>query len=108
MVATAIKAGKCPPDRVEDLRIRVVLILVLRDREETPVTLERLLDGLDRAGSDCRLEPVVKTSRMIREHLWRIVNAIILRATNRPAEGRTPPRSRPRKERPPESQSLSV
>ena len=37
--------------------------------------------------SGCGLEPVVKTSRMIREHLWGIVNAIILRATNGPAEG---------------------
>ena len=37
--------------------------------------------------SDCDLEPVLKTARMIREHLWGIVNAIILRATNGPAEG---------------------
>ena len=33
------------------------------------------------------LEPVLKVSRMIRRHLWGIVNAIILRATNGPAEG---------------------
>ena len=37
--------------------------------------------------SGCGLEPVLKTARMIREHLWGIVNAIILRATNGPAEG---------------------
>ncbi len=37
--------------------------------------------------SDCGLEPVLKTARMIREQLWGIVNAIILRATNGPAEG---------------------
>lgn len=37
--------------------------------------------------SGCGLEPVLKAARMIREHLWGIVNAIILRATNGPAEG---------------------
>ena len=37
--------------------------------------------------SGCGLDPVLKTARMIREHLWGIVNAIILRATNGPAEG---------------------
>jgi len=37
--------------------------------------------------SGCGLEPVLKAARMIRDHLWGIVNAIILRATNGPAEG---------------------
>ena len=37
--------------------------------------------------SGCGPEPVLKAARMIREHLWGIVNAIILRATNGPAEG---------------------
>ena len=35
----------------------------------------------------CALQPVLKTARMIREHLWGIVKAIILRPTNEPAEG---------------------
>ncbi len=39
--------------------------------------------------SDCDLEPVLKAARMVREHLWGIVNAIILRATNGPAEAST-------------------
>ena len=37
--------------------------------------------------SGCGLEPVLKAARMIRDHRWGIVNAIILRATNGPAEG---------------------
>ena len=37
--------------------------------------------------SGCGLAPVLKVARMIREHLWGIVNAIVLRATNGPAEG---------------------
>lgn len=36
---------------------------------------------------DCGLEPVAKAARMVRDHLWGIVNAVILRATNGPAEG---------------------
>ena len=39
------------------------------------------------SASGSGLEPVLKVSRMIRRHLWGIVNAIILRATNGPAEG---------------------
>ncbi len=39
------------------------------------------------SASRCRLEPVVKAARMIRSHLWGIVNAVVLRATNGPAEG---------------------
>lgn len=31
---------------------------------------------------DCGLEPVAKAARMVRDHLWGIVNAVILRATN--------------------------
>ena len=37
--------------------------------------------------SRCRLDPVVKAARMVREHLWGIVNAVISGATNGPAEG---------------------
>ena len=37
--------------------------------------------------SGCGLDPVLKAARMIQKHLWGIVNAIILRATNGPAEG---------------------
>ena len=37
--------------------------------------------------SRCRLDPVVKAARMVREHLWGIVNAAISGATNGPAEG---------------------
>ena len=37
--------------------------------------------------SCCRLDPVVKAARMVREHLWGIVNAVISGATNGPAEG---------------------
>jgi len=33
-----------------------------------------------------RLEPVKAVARMIKEHLWGILNAVILRATNGPAE----------------------
>lgn len=36
---------------------------------------------------DCGLEPVARAARMVRDHLWGIVNAVILRATNGPAEG---------------------
>ena len=35
----------------------------------------------------CRLAPVVKVARMIREHLWGILNAIVLNVSNGPAEG---------------------
>ena len=37
--------------------------------------------------SRCRLDPVVKAARMVSEHLWGIVNAVISGATNGPAEG---------------------
>ncbi|MDE0605095.1 MAG: transposase [bacterium] len=37
--------------------------------------------------SGCALEPVPKAARMMREHIWGILNAIILRATNGPTEG---------------------
>jgi len=37
--------------------------------------------------SGCGLGPVLKAARMIRQHLWGIVNAIIRRATNGLAEG---------------------
>ncbi len=37
--------------------------------------------------SRCRLAPVLKAARMIREHLWGIINAIVLKASNGPAEG---------------------
>ena len=37
--------------------------------------------------SRCRLDPVVQAARMVREHLWGIVNAVISGATNGPAEG---------------------
>lgn len=33
------------------------------------------------------LAPVVKVAQMVRAHLWGIVNAVVLRATNGPAEG---------------------
>ena len=35
----------------------------------------------------CRLEPIKKVSRTIKEHLWGIVNAIVLDANNGRAEG---------------------
>ena len=35
----------------------------------------------------CRLEPVQAAARMVRAHLWGIVNAAVLRASNGPAEG---------------------
>lgn len=34
----------------------------------------------------CRLAPVVQVARMIREHLWGIINAIVLKVSNGPAE----------------------
>ena len=34
----------------------------------------------------CRLEPMVKVSRTIRNHLWGIINAIVLQATNADSE----------------------
>src|SRR5690606_14043163 len=36
--------------------------------------------------SRCRLEPVVKAAATIRRHLWGIINAIVLRATNAGSE----------------------
>jgi transposase len=36
--------------------------------------------------SRCRLEPVIKVGRMVRQHLWGIINAIMHRATNAIAE----------------------
>ena len=35
----------------------------------------------------CRLEPVKKVARMVKEHLWGIINAIVLNANNGRAEG---------------------
>ena len=35
----------------------------------------------------CRLEPVRKVAIMIKEHLWGIINAIVLEADNGRAEG---------------------
>jgi len=35
----------------------------------------------------CRLEPIKKVARMIKEHLWGIINAITLNVSNGPAEG---------------------
>ena len=35
----------------------------------------------------CRLEPVRKVAKMIKEHLWGIINAIVLKADNGRAEG---------------------
>ena len=34
----------------------------------------------------CRLEPIVKVARMIKKHLWEILNAVVLGVTNGPAE----------------------
>ncbi|MCY4673255.1 MAG: transposase [Bacteroidetes bacterium] len=34
----------------------------------------------------CRLEPVKKAAKTIKNHLWGIINAIILRVSNGPAE----------------------
>lgn len=39
---------------------------------------ERLLDWMARS----RLQPMLKVSKMLRKHLWGIVNAIVLRVTN--------------------------
>ena len=38
------------PDRVEVLGSRVIHVLLLRDREEATIPIQRLLNGLDRAG----------------------------------------------------------
>lgn len=38
----------------------------------------RLIDWMSRS----RLEPMMKVAKMLRQHLWGIVNAIVLRATN--------------------------
>ncbi len=35
----------------------------------------------------CRLEPIKEVARTIKEHLWGIVNAIVLKANNGRAEG---------------------
>ena len=35
----------------------------------------------------CRLELVKKVARTIKEHLWGILNAIVLKVSNGPAEG---------------------
>ena len=35
----------------------------------------------------CRLEPVRQAAGTIRNHLWGILNAIVLKVTNGPAEG---------------------
>nr|VFK68035.1 MAG: Transposase [Candidatus Kentron sp. UNK]VFK73315.1 MAG: Transposase [Candidatus Kentron sp. UNK] len=34
-----------------------------------------------------RLEPIKKVARMIKKHLWGILNAVLLKVTNGPAEG---------------------
>lgn len=34
----------------------------------------------------CRLEPMVKVARMIKNHLWGILNAVVLKVTNGPSE----------------------
>ena len=34
----------------------------------------------------CRLEPMKKVAKTIREHLWGIINAIVLKASNGSAE----------------------
>ena len=39
------------------------------------------------AAWECDLKPVAKVADMIASHLWGILNAVVLRATNRPAEG---------------------
>jgi hypothetical protein len=39
------------PDRVENLWVRIVLVFVLGHRKEAAIALQRLLDGLDRAGA---------------------------------------------------------
>ena len=41
---------------------------------------------LDEAAG-CGLAPVVRVANMVRTHLWGILNAVVLRATNGPAEG---------------------
>ena len=35
----------------------------------------------------CRLEPIKKVAQMIKKHLWGILNAIVLKVSNGPAEG---------------------
>ena len=37
--------------------------------------------------SRCRLEPVNKVAKTIKNHLWGILNAIVLKVSNGPAEG---------------------
>ena len=34
----------------------------------------------------CRLEPMKEVARMVREHLWGIINAVVLKVSNGPAE----------------------
>ena len=36
----------------------------------------------------CRLEPMKDAARIIRKHLWGIINAIVLKVSNGPAESR--------------------
>jgi len=35
----------------------------------------------------CRLDPIKKVAKMIKRHLWGILNAIVLKVRNGPAEG---------------------
>nr|VFJ61773.1 MAG: transposase [Candidatus Kentron sp. FW] len=35
----------------------------------------------------CRLEPMKKVAKTVEEHLWGILNAIVLKVSNGPAEG---------------------
>jgi len=35
----------------------------------------------------CRLKPMVEVARTVREHLWGILNAVVLKVSNGPAEG---------------------
>ena len=35
----------------------------------------------------CRLEPIKRVAKTIKEHLWGILNAIVLKVSNGPAEG---------------------
>nr|VFJ47359.1 MAG: transposase [Candidatus Kentron sp. FW] len=35
----------------------------------------------------CRLEPMKKVAKTVKEHLWDILNAIVLKVSSGPAEG---------------------
>ena len=78
-----LRAGTRRTARAWELKEAAANLWNYRSRTWALAGWHRWLDW----ASGCGPEPVVKTSRMIREHLWGIVNAIILRATNGPAEG---------------------